>query len=73
MLHSADDLLYRFRTTMASSDADDAQESLAQVVRDAAERLEYTNPDTDADFSKGVDWAVAKLRALADEIANRPA
>lgn len=70
MLHPADDLIYRFRATMASSDADDAQADLAEIVRDAAKHLESGNPDHGVDFSAGVGWAVSELRALADEIAS---
>jgi hypothetical protein len=67
---SAADLIYRFRTTMASSDADDAQADLAETLRTAAKHLHDTNPDRGADFSAGVDWAIEELRVLADDIAN---
>lgn len=68
----AAELLSRFRAAMASSDADDAQADLAEAFRVAAQQLEYTNPDRDADFSAGVDWAVGELRTLAEYIANDP-
>lgn len=68
MLNSAESLIYRFRTSMASSDADDAQADVAQLLRDAARRLDDVNPDRGAEFSDGVTWAVATLQQLADEI-----
>lgn len=38
----------------------------------AANRLDATNPDRDQDFSEGVDWAVAELRALARDARTAP-
>jgi hypothetical protein len=73
MLRAVDSLLYRFRTTMASGDADEAQADVAQVLREAAERLEERNPDQCADFSDGVDWVLGELRTLAQEIDDAPA
>lgn len=69
MLHPADDLIYRFRTTMASSGADDAQADLAELIRSAAGEITRTNP-SDAEFREGVQWAVAELERFADEIAS---
>jgi len=43
---------------------------LAAALRWAAARLDATNPDRDVDFSEGVDWATAELRALADAADN---
>jgi len=68
----AADLIHRFRAVMASTDADDAQADLAETLRTAAKHLYDANPDHDADFSAGVDWAIEELRVLADDIANYP-
>ncbi|RPE34955.1 hypothetical protein [Kitasatospora cineracea] len=38
---------------------------LAEQTGLSAHVLELANPDRDADFSAGVDWAVATLRAAA--------
>lgn len=70
MLPAAESLRYRFRTTMADCDADEAQADVAQVLREAAQRLEERNPDESSDFSDGVDWVLGELRSLADEIDN---
>lgn len=47
-------------------------QNLAADLTWAADRLEATNPDRDADFSAGVDWAVAELRRLAAEAHQGP-
>jgi hypothetical protein len=38
----------------------------AEVLREAAETAEETNPDRSYEFSEGVDWVVDLLRTLAD-------
>lgn len=44
-----------------------ASPSRADTLRSAADRLESANPDRDADFSEGVDWARDELRRMAAE------
>ncbi|MFF5404559.1 hypothetical protein ACFY8K_17040 [Streptomyces misionensis] len=52
-----------------------ADEARASVNRLLAERLrvitgglEAANPDRSAEFSEGVDWMLAELRTLADNL-----
>jgi len=43
---------------------------LAEKLRDIANTLEVINPDRGAEFSEGVDWALDRLRTLADHITG---
>ncbi|MEU0200858.1 MULTISPECIES: hypothetical protein [unclassified Streptomyces] len=43
---------------------------LAEKLRDIANTLEVINPDRSAEFSEGVDWAIERLKTLADELSG---
>jgi hypothetical protein len=43
---------------------------LAEKLRDIANTLVVVNPDRSAEFSDGVDWAVDRLKTLADDLAG---
>ncbi|MFJ6667479.1 hypothetical protein [Streptomyces sp. NPDC091383] len=41
---------------------------LAEKLRPIADTVELTNPDRSAEFSEGVDWALDRLRTLANNL-----
>ncbi|MFK4869042.1 hypothetical protein ACI3K4_27890 [Streptomyces sp. CSMPJR101] len=43
---------------------------LAEKLRDIADTLEAINPDRGAEFSDGVDWALDRLRTLANHMSG---
>lgn len=57
--------LRRLAAESAGRVADDTQPLRTERLR-AADLLEARNPDRNADFSEGVDWAIDELRCMTD-------
>lgn len=70
-----DDILAGLRASEGSTVGDATPEQIldayrAEVIRDAANLAEATNPDRSAEFSEGVDWTLDALRHMAAAIGG---